>query len=192
MAIFTPADLAALALPHVARAWFAHVVLPSGERFLHTGMGPKVIDGQEWQGVTDPFGGQLVSVGSVEEPYFGTAPYADLAISGANRAFLKSLWDGRSGVEGVRCDLYFATFDAETGETLVGLKKLFPGKITGLRFQFSGPVIRLIQFKVVSPFEGLNFPDTSYMLSPSGQRRRYPGDKGLDEINADIVEEYKQ
>jgi hypothetical protein len=29
------------------------------------------------------------------------------------------------------------------------------------------------------------------MWSPTGQRQRYPGDKGLDYISADIVEVYK-
>lgn len=191
MAEFSSDDLARLASPHVRRAWFAHVVLPSGERRLHTGMGPVTIGGYRWDGISDPFGGQLVGVGTIEEPEFGAAPYVDIVMSGANQTFLKQVWDDRESVEASDCDLYFAVFDAETGEVLIDLKKLFPGKLSGLRFQFGQNVTRTINVKVVTPFEGLNFPETSAMWSPAGQRRRFQGDKGLDQINADITTDYK-
>jgi len=190
MATFTADDLAALARPHIQRAWFAHLTLPGGERRLHTGLGPKTIGGYEWQGVSDPFGGQLVAVGQIEEPEFGTAPYIDIAMAGASKTFLKSVWDDRHAIEGAPCDMYFAVFDAETGDVLIDLKKMFPGKLTGISFVIEGLSVRAIKMKVVSPFEGLNFPTTGAMWSPTGQRQRYAGDKGLDFINADIVEEY--
>ena len=177
---------------HVQRAWFADVDLPTGRRRLHTGMGPMEIGGHYWEGVSDPFGGQLVGVGSIEEPRFGQAPAIDVVLSGANRTFLKSFWNDRHAVEGSRCDMYFATFDAETGEAIVPLTKMFPGKLTALRFNFVGIAIRSISLKVVSVFEGLNFPATGSMWSPAGQRARFPGDKGLDFMNADVVEEFKK
>ena len=40
MTFYTAEDLDKLSGPHIQRAWFAHVVLPSGERRLHTGLGP--------------------------------------------------------------------------------------------------------------------------------------------------------
>lgn len=192
MAHFTADDLDALSGPHIQRAWFAEVDLPSGLRRLHTGLGPKEIGGHEWEGVSDPFGGQLVSVGSIEEPRFGQAPAVDVVISGANRAFLKTMWDDRHAVEGAACDLYFATFDAETGAEIIGLTKLYPGKITSPKFAFVGANVRAIQIRIVSIWEGLNFPAARSQWSPAGQRQRYPGDKGLDYINAPIVEDYKK
>lgn len=191
MAEFTEADLDNLSRLHIQRAWFAEVDLPSGLRRLHTGMGPKIVGGHQWEGVSDPFGGQLVGVGQIEEPRFGTAPAVDIVMSGANRAFLKTMWEDRHAIEGARCDMYFATFNAETGEAVVGLKNLFPGKITAPKFSFVGSSIRAISMKVVSLWEGLNFPATGSMWSPAGQRARYPGDMGLDLINADIFEEYR-
>jgi hypothetical protein len=54
-----------------------------------------------------------------------------------------------------------------------------------------GAAIRFIQLKIASVFEGLNFPAVDSAWSPSGQRARYPGDKGMDYINAKIIEFYK-
>lgn len=189
---YTQDDLDKLGGLYTGRAWFAHVQLPSGARRLHTGMGPKTVGGHEWEGVSDPFGGQMVGVGTIEEPYFGSAPAVDVVMSGANKAFLKEVWDDRADMEGVSCDLYFATFDPETGDEDVALQKLVPGKISAPRISFIGAAIRFISMKVVSVFEGLNFPDTGSAWSPAGQRQRYAGDKGLDYISADIVEEYKK
>lgn len=191
MSIFSNADPDDFAGIHIQRAWFGRVELPSGTRHLHTGLGPKIIDDVEWEGVSDPFGGQLVGVGQVEEPEFGQAPSVDIVLSGANRQFLKSMWDDRHAIEGAPADLHFATFDAETGEEKSGLDLLFPGKLTAPKFTISGSSIRSIALKVVSPFEGMNFPETKYMWSPAGQRERFPADEGLDLVNADIVEEFK-
>lgn len=191
MTIFSSADLDALSAPHVRRAWFGEIELPSGTRNLHTGMGRIALGGKDWEGISDPFGGQLVGLNGIEEPSFGQAVAVDVVLSGANKAFLKSMWDDRHAVEGARADLYFAVFDAETGDVLIPLKKLFPGKLTAPRFSFIGSAIRAIMPRIVSVLEGMNFPSVGAMWSPSGQRARYPGDKGLDFINSDIVETYK-
>lgn len=191
MPFYSEADLDAISGPHIQRAWFCEVDLPSGLRRLHTGMGPVAIGGHEWEGVSDPFGGQLVGIGSIEEPEFGQASAVDVVISGANRSFLRSMWEDRHAVEGARCDLFVATFDAESGEVVVPLKLWFPGKLTAPKFSIVGANVRFITMKVVSPFEGLNFPETNTMWSPAGQRARFPGDEGLDLINANIIEEYR-
>lgn len=191
MAKFSESDLEALSALHVQRAFFAHMVLPSATRRVHNGMGPTTIGGYEWEGVSDPYGGQLVGIDSIEEPQFGQASAIDIIISGANLTFLKSMWDDRAASEGVQCDVYFATFDAETGEVLVGLKKIFPGKISAFSFPFIGPSARAVKFKIVSAWEGMNFTKIDSEWSPAGQRRRYSGDKGLDFIAANIVEEFK-
>lgn len=189
---FTADDLDKLSRLHVQRAIFARVQFPSGERRLHTGLGKVVVGGEEWEGVTDPFGGQMVSLDAIEEPWFGHAPAIDVVISGANRQWLKQMWDDWDTLDGVQCDLYFAVFDAETGETLIGLKPLFEGRLTAPRFSFLGATIRFVQAKIVSVFEGLNFPSVDAAWSPAGQRKRYPGDKGLDLINAKIIEYFRK
>lgn len=191
MSIYTEDDLAALGRPHVQRAWFCETELPMGLRRLHTGMGPIEIGGNEWQGVSDPFGGQLIGVGSVEEPEFGQASAVDVVISGANREFLRQMWVDRHDIEGVRADLFVAMFDAESGDPVVPLRRWFPGKLTAPKFSIVGANVRFIGMKIVSPFEGLNFPETGSMWSPAGQRARYPGDAGLDLITGPIIEEYK-
>lgn len=192
MALFTDEDLEKLSGPHVQRVWCAELVLPSGTRYLHTGSGRLVLGGQTWEGVSDPFGGQLVALSGMEEPRFGKAIAVDALFSGANRAFLKSVWDSRHAIEGAPCSLFFATFDPETGEVLIPLKKVLPGKISSVRMSFAGSSIRAIAFKVVSIWEGLNFHVTGSMWSPAGQRKRYPGNRSLDWINSEIIEVYKR
>lgn len=189
--IFSAADLDALSAPHVSQAWFADVQFPEGRRRLCTSMTPVTIGGYTWEGVSDPFGGQMVSLTGMEEPAFGQAVAVDIMFSGANRDFLKGCWDSRQTIEGTQCDLYYATFDGETGEVLIDLKKLFPGKLTAPRFVITGSHIRAVSYRIVSPGEGLNFPETDSNWSTAGQRARHPGDKGLDEINNDIIEEFR-
>lgn len=131
--MFTQQDFEALSGLYVQPAWFARVDFPSGTRWLHTGMGPVEIGDHEWEGISDPFGGQLVGLGAVEELYFGQAPAVDVVMSGANREFLKSVWDDRHVIEGCACDLYFATFDAETGEPVVMFRRMMQGRLTAPR-----------------------------------------------------------
>lgn len=187
MAIFDEDDLVRLSAPHVCRAWFASIDLPSGLRRLHTGIGPVSIGGHVWDGVSDPFGGQLVSLSPVEEPRFGTAASVEIVLSGANRAFLKSVWDDRDAIEGASCELSFATFDQEGGEVIVPLATLFRGRLTAPRFEWRGLAVRAVAVKVVSKFEGLNFAASLSAWSPAGQRQRFPGDRGMDFVGSPIV-----
>jgi len=188
---FSPSDFQKLCQLHTGIGAFFHVFLPSGERRFHNGIGREVVNGHEWEGVTDPFGGAVVEFGEIEEPKFGSAPYIDLTISAANREFLKSVWDDRHDIEGSRCDVYTWVIDAEEGTELISIKRLFPGRITAIKVKMTGAAIRQISCRIVSVFEGLNFPASRFDWSPAGQRQRYPGDKGLDEIGTKVVEVYK-
>lgn len=192
MALFTDEDLEKLSGPHVQRIWCAELVLPSGTRYLHIGSGRLVLGGQTWEGVSDPFGGQLVALSGMEEPRFGKAIAVDALFSGANRAFLKSVWAERREIEGSPLNQYFGVIDWETGELLISLKKVLPGKLTQPRPFFGGAAIRAISIKIISIWEGLNFYVTGSMWSPTGQRKRFAGDKGMDEINNEVIETYKE
>ncbi|MCF3933305.1 transcriptional regulator [Acuticoccus sp. M5D2P5] len=182
--LFGAADEAALDAMHVCRAWFADIVLPTGRRRLWTGDGPITIGGATWEGVTDPFGGQLVSLTDVEEVRFGQAPAAAAVISGANREWLRTVWDG-AGIVGVPCDLLFAVFDQETGAALTDLKLMVQGKITGVHFEMGdGLSTRAIVVRIGSWEEALNFAAMATDWSPDGQRSRVAGDRGLDYVGA--------
>ena len=191
MTFFSSADLDALSGPHVQRAWFCEVFFPAGTRRYHTGLGKVTIGGKTWDGVSDPFGGALVSIGGIEEPRFGQAVKTDILFSGASKVFLGSIWENKATIEGVQADVYFAVMDCETGDVLIDLKKVLPGKLTAPGISFLGVAIRAIKIKIISVWEGLNFPKTGAMWSPAGQRERFAGDKGLDFINSDIIEEFK-
>ncbi|EHK56813.1 hypothetical protein [Allomesorhizobium alhagi] len=189
MAIFTEADLDRLAAPHVARAWFLEMDLPSGLTRLHSGTGRVSIGGHEWRGVSDPIGGQLVTLSNIEEPRFGQAVAVNVTLSGANREFFKSVHTDARAIEGRRADLYWAAFDGETGEVLIGLKKLFPGKITSPSLQWQGIGIRTVSITIESIWSSQNYA-VGGKWNGADQRRRYPGDRGLDFVGVKVSENW--
>lgn len=189
MTVPSAADLEALEAPHVCRAMFADVQLPSGRRRFHSGLGPVAIGGYTWEGVSDPFGGQIVSVGQLQEPRLGQAPSVDIVFSGANRAWLKTVWDDT--VEGAPCDLYWAMFDGETGAVVLDLRLLFQGRLSAPQFSFVGLAVREIVVTVESVYASLNYPTPEMEWTTASQRRRYPGDEGLDFLGSDLIEVYK-
>lgn len=187
MAIFSPADLYRLSAPHVARAWFAEIDLPSGVRRLHNGVGDISAGGRSWTGITDPIGGQLVSVDQVEEPRFGQAPAVVVMIGGITVDFWREIKQTAREMEGRRCDMYWAEFDAETGEIGIALKKLFPGRITAPSLHKAGPAIRSASFTVESMWQSQNYPFGG-RWNASDQQRRYPEDLGGQFIGVKVQE----
>lgn len=190
MSIFSDADLDRLAAPHVARAWFIEMDLPSGTARLHNGTGRVTLGGHEWRGVTDPIGGQLVSLSPVEEPRFGQAVAVTVTLSGANREFFQSVHTTAREMEGRRADLYWAAFDGETGEVLIGLKKLFPGKMTSPTLQWHGIATRTVSLTIESIWSSQNYAFGG-KWTDADQRRRYPGDKGLQYVGVRVSENWE-
>lgn len=190
MAIFSEADLDWLARPHIARAWFLEMDLPTGIARLHSGTGRVTIDDQEWRGVTDPIGGQIVSLANVEEPRFGQAVAVTVTLSGANKDFFKSVHTNARDIEGRRGDLYWAAFDGETQQIWpAGLKRLFPGKITAPSLQWQGVGVRTVSVTLESIWSSQNYA-VGGKWQGADQRRRYPGDKGLDFVGVKVSENW--
>jgi hypothetical protein len=190
MAIFTEADLDWLARPHISRAWFLELDLPSGVARLHSGTGRVQAGGYEWRGVTDPIGGTVVSIADVEEPRFGQAVAVNITLSGANKEFFKSVHTSAKAIEGRRGDLYWAAFDGETQKIWpAGLKRLFPGKITSPSLQWQGIGVRTVSITLESLWSSQNFP-VGGKWNGADQRRRYPGDKGLDFVGVKVSENW--
>lgn len=174
----------------MARAWFLELDLPDGLMRLHNGVGTIVVGGREWKGVTNPLGGQMVALSNVEEPRFGQAVSVNITLSGANKAFLQSVHSTRKEIEGRRADLYWAAFDGETGEVLMGPKKLFPGKISSPVISWHGLGTRLVSVTIESIWSGDNYPFGG-RWNDADQRRRYPGDKGLQYVGVKVQEQWQ-
>lgn len=187
MSIFSEADFYRLSAPHVARAWFAEIDLPSGIKRLHNGVGDMSVGGHLWTGITDPIGGQLVNVSQIEEPRFGQAPSVTILIGGITLDFWREVKQTAREMEGRRCDMYWAEFDAETGEIGIALKKLFPGRITSPSLHKAGPAIRSASFTVESMWQSQNYPFGG-RWNASDQQRRYPGDLGGQFIGVKVQE----
>lgn len=191
MSLFTDADLDRLSAPHIVRAWFAWLDLPAGEAWLHSGVGRVKVDDVEWLGVTDPIGGRLLSLGSITEPRFGQASAITLTLTGVSDEFLASFWSGRRAVEGRSALIWWAALDPETQEILIPRKSLFPrGRLTSPKIHRDGLGTRTASITIESIWSARNYPPGG-RWSPADQKRRYPGDKGLDFVGVDIKEMWK-
>ncbi len=190
MAVFSEADLDRLAAPHVARAWFLAADLPTGMARFHNGVGRVVAGGYEWRGVTDPVGGQLVSLSNIEEPRFGQAVAVQVTLSGANLAFFRSMHDNARDIEGRSADVYWAAFDGETAEVLIEPKRLFRGQFSAPALSWGGIGIRTVSLTIESIWSAQNFPFGG-RWNGADQRKRYAGDLGLDFVGVDVAEVWK-
>jgi hypothetical protein len=174
---------------HVHRDVFADVFWPGDRRRYHLGAGKVLVGGETWEGVNSVSRRQLVDLGEIQEPWFGTAPVVNAVFSGIDRAFLRAVWT--QPIEGVRCDLYWAAFNQETMAEVVPLTILFEGRLSAPAIDMGRNVIRAVTVTIVSKNEGMNYPAPNTDWSPAGQRQRYPGDKGLDTIGSDIITIFK-
>jgi hypothetical protein len=188
--LFSPEETARLRAPHIARAWFALLDLPSGPSRLHSGVGRVQAGGYEWRGVTDPVGGRLLSLEGVEEPAFGQAAAVTITLSGADIAFLRSVDIAADAIEGRLAELSWAMFDGETQEIIGGLKKLFPrGRMSAPQLQWQGLGRRIVSLTIESAWSSQNFPPGG-RWNGADQRRRHAGDKGLDFVGVKIEENW--
>lgn len=189
MPLFDSDDLDALGAPHVARAWFAELDLPSGFQRVHNGVGRVNVGGQEWRGVSDPMSGVLVSVDSVEDPRFGQAGAINIVLSGVNVAFWKSVKADARDLEGRDANIYWGAFDPETGENIM-FKKLLPGKMSAPSLHRMGIGTRYVGLTIEGFWEAQNYPFGG-RWNGADQHRRYSGDKGLDLVGVEVSERWE-
>ncbi len=190
-AIFSPTDVELLARPHVARAWFADLDLPSGRAFLHNGVGTVKAGAVEWKGVSDPIGGRLVSVNGMEEQAFGQAAAVTIVLTGANKEFLKSVHSSARDIEGRAAAIYWAAFDGETQQVIIPPKALFPrGFMSAPAIQWSGIGTRIVTLTIESIWSAKNYPPGG-RWNAADQMRRYPGDMGGQFIGVTVQEPLK-
>lgn len=189
--LFSAEEIDALGAPHVARAWFAMLDLPSGVARLHSGAGRIMAGGFEWRGVSDPIGGRLVSLAGVEEPAFGQAAAVTITLTGADRSFLQSVHATRRQIEGRPANIYWCAFDGETQKPLMELKGLFTrGRMSSPSLQWSGLGARTVSLTVENIWAAQNFaPGRKW--NPADQQRLYPGDKGLDYVGQKVSENWQ-
>lgn len=186
--LFSEADRLFLRRPHIARAWFAELMLPSGTWRLHNGVGRKTVGGFEWFGVSDPAGRQIVSISAVQDPRFGQAAKVDIVLSGVSADFIRSVKDEARQIEGALANIYWCAFDQETQEVWSGgLKPLFPGYLSSPRRTSQGIGVRTVSFTVESLWQSQNYPFGG-RWTPADQERRYPGDKGLQFVGVKVNE----
>jgi len=190
MPLFSPTDLDALSAPHVGRAWFVDIQIPGNRLRLHNGVGRVSVGGHEWRGVTDPIGGRLVSIAEVEDPQFGQAPAVQIGLTGVDVAFVREVHATARDLEGVPADVYWAMFDPETGAELIPLRRLFPGTLSAPLISWPGPGRRAVAFTIESVWSGKNY-QPGRKWNGAEQRRRYPGDLGLDFVGVKVADNWR-
>jgi len=188
--LFTSGQIAALRAPHVNRAWFVALDLPSGMLRMHNGVGSVTAGGYTWRGVSNPTGGRLVSIGSIEEPRFGAAAAIALVISGVDVAFLQSVKDAARTMEGRPAYVYFGMFDAETQEIIGNLVPVFPSGLVSSPSMQRSDGVRTVSITIESIFGTRKYmPGGKW--NAAGQRQRFAGDKFFDLTTAKVKEIWK-
>lgn len=188
--VFTSDQIAAFRRPHVNRAWFVTLFLASETIRMHSGVGRVTVGGFEWIGVANPVGKRLVSLGSIEEPRFGTAAAIGITISGVDISWFQSVKSIARDMEGRSAKVEFAMFDAETQEVIGSLVPVFPsGYISSPSLQRSNG-IRTVTLTIESVFNTRNYAPTG-KWNNTGQQQRYPGDKFFNLITAKVQEIWK-
>lgn len=184
---FSPTDAARLAAPHVARAWLAVLDLPAGTVYLHSGVGTVTVMGHDWLGVADPGNAaRLVAVDQIKEPRFGAAAAVTFTLAGVTAEFMRSI--RLTNVEGRAAEVYWAAFDPEDGQVIGSPVLLFPrGRMTAPSRKRQGIGTRIVSLTVENVWSGLNYAPGG-RWNQADQRRRYPGDKGLDFVGVTVVE----
>lgn len=190
-ALISQIDQDVLARPHVARAWFGEFDFPDGVKYLHSGTGQVTIAGHEYSGVADPLSGRLVSIGQVEEPQFGQAAAVTIVLSGASKAFIQSVHATARETEGRAAKISWAAFDGETQQILTALIPLFPrGKMSAPSIHWQGIGQRYVSITVENVWSSQNFAPGG-RWTPADQRRRFPGDLGLNFVGVKVTENWQ-
>lgn len=174
---------------HVARCWFGWFDLPSGEAWLHSGVGEVEYNGETWRGVTNPLGGVLVSVTGVEEPRFGQAAAASIVLGGVTSTFWASVKADARDIEGRDATLWVAVFDPESEEIILW-EEMLAGKMTSPGLVRQGIGSRIMTLTIENFWASQNFPSGG-RWNYADQLRRYPGDKGGQFIGQSIQEQWK-
>lgn len=188
MAIISAETMEKLARPHVARAWFGQFDFPDGMKYLHSGVGRITVESNEYIGVSDPISGRLASIAQVEEPAFGQAAAVAIVLSGASKEFIQSVHATARQLEGRAATILWAAFDAETQEIITPLIPLFPrGSMSAPSIHWQGIGQRYVSLTIENIWSSQNFAPGG-KWNPADQRRRFPGDAGLDRVGVKVQE----
>lgn len=186
---FSDEDREWLSAPHVGRQWFGDFDMPTGWVYLHNGVGRKTVGGQEYRGISDPIGGQLVGISAIEDPRFGQAAKVDIVLSGITADGFKTWKANARSMEGRTAILRFGLFDPETGAERL-FKRMFPGKMSAPTLRRVSVSERYVGLTIEGFWQSQNYPFGG-KWSPGDFRQRNGGAKGMDFVGVEVTEQWK-
>lgn len=114
-----------------------------------------------------------------------------ITLTGADKAFLRSVHATRRQIEGRPANIYCCAFDGETQKPLMDLKGLFTGgRMSSPSLHWSELAVRTVSLTIENVWATRNFaPGRKW--NPADQQRLYPGDKGLDYVGQKVSENWR-
>lgn len=186
LGVFSDVAATALARPSVVCTILARLHLYDGIARLHPGVGDLQVDGETFQGVSDPGKMRLVQLEAIEEPRAGIASAVRITMTGCDLAFLRAVRGDYLKIEGRQADLLFGLWDQAT-DKLIAAVPFFPGgRMTAPGMRFASPGVRDFFFTVEGMWSARNFA-TAGTMTPADQRRRFPGDTALDLVGGTVT-----
>jgi len=176
---------AALAEPSVVMAYAVRMWLDTETLRLFAGYGEVDMFGETFTGVTTPGGSRLVKIEQIDDPRPNVASAVRITVLNADAAFLRALHLGATGLEGRRCDLLALFWHAETGLPLCPPVSLMPQPRITAPSTRRGRGLREVSIDLEGLHSARNFA-VAGSLSPSDQKRRYPGDTACDGIGTSV------
>lgn len=177
MGVFDAAGAAAVQGLTVTPAVLAFFDFASAPKRIHTGYGPILAGGYEWQGV-----GGLVQIGDIETAVGGVAPLVTFTLSGVADGSITDFLNAPTEIHGRICQVYVQFYGPDLAP--LGLP------CTVLRNRMSRLIHRAgdtntwsLELETEGLFSRRGLPPFGN-LTDRDQQRRYPGDRGLFNVQA--------
>lgn len=192
-----PASLeTALESPTAALVELAKFVFGDGEggtitRRFHAGAGNITVEGEVYEGVTDPAGIRVVEISPVELPTAQVAAKVDITISYVDKTFAAQVRAERNVIYGAEAEIYECVFDTETYQPITSPVLIFDNGRCGYpRFAIQGNGLRAITIPIDGVWSSKNY-EPGGRINNADQTQRYPGDRGFELVGSPAFERIK-
>ena len=179
MGFFSDAEIISLlSMTSVRSAWLIHLDFLNAPMRIWEGTGLLTTkDGKEWAGL-----GELGTVTGLEAAIGTAAPVANFTLSGVDKSLMAQAVDTATQVTGRDATVYGQFFDDDF-KPFGGVFAIWSGIMDQMTYSADGPTDRTINLSVEGLWTRRGRPAFG-LYTDRDQRRRYPGDRGLEQVSA--------